>query len=99
MSKISTTITEGIIAFVATNIDDIIILLLFFSQLNTQFRCRHIFLGQYLGFTAIIIASLPGFLGCFEWWFCFCESIVVKSIIFIYRFEKKEYLLLLSRRK
>ncbi|MBE9038914.1 cadmium resistance transporter [aff. Roholtiella sp. LEGE 12411] len=61
MSKISAIITEGIIAFVATNIDDIIILLLFFSQLNTQFRRRHIFVGQYLGFTAIIIASLPGF--------------------------------------
>lgn len=61
MNKISTTITEGIIAFVATNIDDIIILLLFFSQLNTQFRRRHIFVGQYLGFIAIIIASLPGF--------------------------------------
>ncbi|NDJ23394.1 transporter [Nostoc sp. B(2019)] len=63
MNKISTTITEGIIAFAATNIDDIIILLLFFSQLNTQFRRRHIFIGQYLGFTAIIIASLPGFFG------------------------------------
>ncbi|WP_193195569.1 cadmium resistance transporter [Nostoc sp. MG11] len=63
MNKISTTIIEGIIAFVATNIDDIIILLLFFSQLNTQFRRRHIFVGQYLGFTAIIIASLPGFFG------------------------------------
>ncbi|MBW4684519.1 MAG: cadmium resistance transporter [Komarekiella atlantica HA4396-MV6] len=63
MNKISTVITEGIVAFVATNIDDIIILLLFFSQLNTQFRRRHIFVGQYLGFAAIIIASLPGFFG------------------------------------
>jgi cadmium resistance transport/sequestration family protein len=63
MSNIITTITEGIIAFTATNIDDIIILMLFFSQLNNQFRRRHIFVGQYLGFCGIIIASLPGFFG------------------------------------
>ncbi|MBH8551394.1 cadmium resistance transporter [Nostocaceae cyanobacterium CENA357] len=63
MNNIITTITEGIIAFTATNIDDIIILMLFFSQLNNQFRRRHIFVGQYLGFFAIIIASLPGFFG------------------------------------
>jgi cadmium resistance transport/sequestration family protein len=63
MSPIIATITEAIIAFAATNIDDIIILLLFFSQLDTHFRRRHIFIGQYLGFTAIILASLPGFFG------------------------------------
>ncbi|MBG1270083.1 cadmium resistance transporter [Nostoc sp. WHI] len=63
MSKISTTIAEAIIAFAATNIDDIVILLLFFSQINTQFRRRHIFVGQYLGFSAIVVASLPGFFG------------------------------------
>jgi cadmium resistance transport/sequestration family protein len=63
MSNIITTITEGIVAFTATNIDDIMILMLFFSQINSQFRRRHIFVGQYLGFFAIIIASLPGFFG------------------------------------
>jgi cadmium resistance protein CadD (predicted permease) len=63
MSKIFTTIVEGIVAFSVTNIDDIVILMLFFSQLNNQFRRRHIFVGQYLGFFAIIIASLPGFFG------------------------------------
>ncbi|MUG98343.1 transporter [Scytonema sp. UIC 10036] len=55
--------TEGIIAFVATNIDDILILILFFSQVDANFRKRHIIIGQYLGFSAIIIASLPGFFG------------------------------------
>ncbi len=55
--------TEGIIAFAATNIDDILILLLFFSQVDANFRKRHIIVGQYLGFSAIIIASLPGFFG------------------------------------
>jgi cadmium resistance transport/sequestration family protein len=63
MNKLGTALTEGIIAFIATNIDDIIILLIFFSQVDVNFRRRHIFLGQYLGFTAIIIASLPGFFG------------------------------------
>ena len=63
MSKLGTAFSEGIIAFIATNIDDIIILLIFFSQVDVNFRRRHILLGQYLGFTAIIIASLPGFFG------------------------------------
>jgi cadmium resistance transport/sequestration family protein len=48
---------------VATNIDDIIILLLFFTQVDAKFRRRHIVFGQYLGFTLLIIASLPGFFG------------------------------------
>lgn len=54
---------EGLIAFIATNIDDIIVLLLFFSQINADFRRRHIVIGQYLGFTTIVLASLPGFFG------------------------------------
>ncbi|MEH2322243.1 MAG: cadmium resistance transporter [Nostoc sp.] len=63
MSKLGTVFSEGIIAFIATNIDDIIILLIFFSQVDVNFRRRHILFGQYLGFIAIIIASLPGFFG------------------------------------
>ncbi|MDZ8087529.1 MAG: cadmium resistance transporter [Nostoc sp. DedQUE12b] len=63
MSQLGTAFSEGIIAFIATNIDDIIILLIFFSQVDVNFRRRYILLGQYLGFTAIIIASLPGFFG------------------------------------
>ncbi|MBK1986295.1 cadmium resistance transporter [Sphaerospermopsis aphanizomenoides BCCUSP55] len=63
MSSLITAFTQGMIAFAATNIDDIIILLLFFSQIDHNFRRRHIFIGQYLGFAAIIILSLPGFFG------------------------------------
>lgn len=63
MSNLGTAFSEGIIAFAATNIDDLIILLLFFSQVDANFRRRHIFIGQYLGFATIIIASLPGFFG------------------------------------
>ncbi|MDF5725398.1 MAG: cadmium resistance transporter [Rhizonema sp. PD37] len=63
MNRLVTAFTEGIIAFVASNIDDLLILLLFFSQVNVNFRRRHIVIGQYLGFVVIIIASLPGFFG------------------------------------
>ena len=58
-----TAIITGITSFAATNIDDIVILMLFYAQVNATFRKRHILAGQYLGFTAIIIASLPGFFG------------------------------------
>ncbi len=63
MSGLVTAITTGVTAFSATNIDDFVILLLFFSQVNATFRDRHIVVGQYLGFTALVIASLPGFFG------------------------------------
>jgi cadmium resistance transport/sequestration family protein len=63
MNGLVTAIPTGITAFIATNIDDIVILLLFFSQVNATFRKRHIVIGQYLGFAALVIASLPGFFG------------------------------------
>src|SRR5919202_3767178 len=63
MSEIGTAITQGITAFVATNIDDIVILLLFFAKVDANLRRRHIVIGQYLGFTLLIILSLPGFFG------------------------------------
>jgi cadmium resistance transport/sequestration family protein len=63
MDELITAIPTGLTAFSATNLDDIVILLLFFSQVNATFRRRHIVLGQYLGFGALVIASLPGFFG------------------------------------
>ena len=63
MSGLVTAIPTGVTAFIVTNIDDLAILTLFFTQVNATFRCRHIFIGQYLGFSALIIASLPGFFG------------------------------------
>ena len=63
MNELVTAITTGAIAFIATNIDDIVILLLFFSQINTNFRPRHIVAGQLLGFTVLLILSLPGLFG------------------------------------
>jgi cadmium resistance transport/sequestration family protein len=53
----------GLTSFVATNLDDIVILMLFFSQVGAALRVRHIVTGQYLGFVALILLSLPGFFG------------------------------------
>jgi cadmium resistance transport/sequestration family protein len=63
VNKLVEAMIAGSVSFVATNLDDIIILMVFFAQVNSTFRRRHIILGQYLGFTFIIIASLPGFFG------------------------------------
>ncbi|MBD2628295.1 cadmium resistance transporter [Trichormus variabilis] len=63
MSGLVTAISTGSFAFSATNIDDLVILTLFFSQVNSKFRRWHIVIGQYLGFSALILASLPAFFG------------------------------------
>ncbi|MCC5643381.1 cadmium resistance transporter [Nostoc sp. CHAB 5824] len=63
MNELVTAISTGSIAFIATNIDDIVILLLFFSQINATFRRRHIVVGQFLGFTVLLILSLSGLFG------------------------------------
>lgn len=63
MNELLTAISTGLTAFTATNLDDILILMLFFSQINALFRKRHIVAGQYLGFTALVLASLPSFFG------------------------------------
>lgn len=63
MNQIFGAIASACAAFAATNLDDIIILTLLFAQVNANFRKRHIIIGQYLGFTILILASLPGFFG------------------------------------
>ncbi|MBD2446258.1 cadmium resistance transporter [Nostoc sp. FACHB-152] len=63
MNELITAIPTGITAFTATNLDDLVILTLLFSQANANFRRRHIVIGQYLGFCTLVIASLMGFLG------------------------------------
>ncbi len=65
------TLITATVAFVATNIDDMFVLMIFFSLTDQHFRRRHIVTGQYLGFLAIIAVSLVGFGGSFivskEW--------------------------------
>ncbi|MEG4941446.1 cadmium resistance transporter [Microcoleus sp. F4-D5] len=63
MNWIAAAIIAGMTSFAATNIDDMVISMLFFAQVNDSFRPRHIFVGKYLGFAALIAASLPGFFG------------------------------------
>ena len=63
MTGLNQAIAAGIAAFTATNLDDIVILMLFFARINATLRPRHIVMGQYLGFLVLILASLPGFLG------------------------------------
>jgi len=63
MSWFASAIIAGITSFAATNIDDIVILMLFFAQVNSTFRRRHVIVGQYLGFIALILVSLPGYFG------------------------------------
>ena len=53
-------LVTGVIAFSATNLDDIVFLTGFFSQAR---RHWHVVVGQYLGFTALVLVSLVGFLG------------------------------------
>jgi cadmium resistance transport/sequestration family protein len=63
MNAILTSIPTALTAFTATNLDDVLILLLFFSQVSTTFGKRHIVIGQYLGFGALVVASLSGYFG------------------------------------
>jgi cadmium resistance transport/sequestration family protein len=63
MIKLMSPILLGISAFIATNIDDILILMFLFSQINSHLRYQHIITGQYLGFIVLVISSLPGLLG------------------------------------
>lgn len=57
--------STSISAFTATNLDDIVLLMLLFSQVDLRLQGWHIVFGQYLGFTVLILASLPGFFGHF----------------------------------
>lgn len=51
-------IALGITAFVATNVDDSLILLLLFG--DRRFRARHVFAGQALGIGLLVLISLVG---------------------------------------
>lgn len=63
MNWVIETMVTGVSAFATTNIDDLVILTLFFNRVDRVLRRRHIVTGQYLGFLVIVLLSLPGFLG------------------------------------
>ena len=49
-------ILTGILAFISTNIDDVFLLMLFFG--NRRFKDHEIVIGQFLGITTLIAASI-----------------------------------------
>ena len=62
-SWLFSTLIIGISAAFATTFDDNLYLTAFFGKVNRTFRPKHIILGEFLGFTALVLASLPGFFG------------------------------------
>ncbi|RCJ39168.1 transporter [Nostoc minutum NIES-26] len=62
-SWLISTLIIGISAAFATTFDDNLYLTAFFGKVNRTFRARHVVIGEFLGFTALVFASLPGFLG------------------------------------
>lgn len=79
MQELIQAMITGVTAFAATNIDDLLILVLLFAQINSQDNSQdnsqtpdqqlvnpqEIIIGKYLGFGVLILASLPGFVGGF----------------------------------
>ena len=63
MHEFIVVIVTAVVAFATTNIDDIFLLMLFFSQVNVTFRPQHIVLGQYLGFAVLVGVSVLGYFG------------------------------------
>lgn len=50
-------------AFVATNVDDVVLLAIFFARRDERFGTRQIVAGQYLGFAFLIVVSALGAAG------------------------------------
>ena len=71
MYRLLAAAATALLAFAATNIDDIFLLTLFFAGVNARFNRRHIVAGQYLGFAALVALSLVGYFARFlapeEW--------------------------------
>lgn len=63
MDWLTNTVVIGTSAAIATTFDDNIYLTAFFGKVNRKFRPRHVVIGEFIGFTALVLASLPGLLG------------------------------------
>ncbi|MFC5063487.1 cadmium resistance transporter [Actinomycetospora atypica] len=57
------TLTRAVVMFVVTNIDDLLLLALFFGQARRRGAAAGIVVGQYLGFGAILVLSVAGAFG------------------------------------
>lgn len=58
-----TIVITAFVSFISTNIDDLFVLMLFFTQINNVIKRRHIVIGQYLGIGALTTISIIGALG------------------------------------
>ena len=56
-------IVTAFVSFASTNIDDIFVLMVFFSQIGGQMKKRHIIIGQYLGIATLLFVSILGSVG------------------------------------
>ena len=64
MNTLLGAVISGVAAFAATNLDDLFLLMLYFSQANNNpQRERNIIVGQYLGFSVLVFISVLGYLG------------------------------------
>ena len=64
MNNILGAVISGVTAFAATNLDDLFLLMLYFSRANNNpQREGSIILGQYLGFSVLVFVSVLGYLG------------------------------------
>ncbi len=63
MNWLEGTLMTGTAVAFATTFDDNLYLTIFFGKVNRTFCPRHVVIGEYLGFTALIGVSLVGFLG------------------------------------
>ena len=64
MNTIFGAVISGVAAFAASNLDDLFLLMLYFSQANNDpQREKSIIVGQYLGFSVLVFISVLGYLG------------------------------------
>lgn len=64
MTWFPSAVLVGIVTFVITNMDDMLVLAIFFGQskANPALKKRHVVMGQYVGFLVLVLASLLVFL-------------------------------------
>jgi cadmium resistance transport/sequestration family protein len=63
MQWLLSTLVSGFVAFTLTDIDDLLLLIFFFSQTKKSFTKREVILGQYLGFLVLLLLTTLGYLG------------------------------------
>ncbi|WP_138502005.1 cadmium resistance transporter [Nostoc sp. PA-18-2419] len=63
MSWLISTVIIGVSVAFATTFDDNLYLTVFFGKVNRTFRPKHVIIGEFLGFTTLVFASLPAFFG------------------------------------